>query len=67
MAEGAPAPAALQKVKASGFLWKKGHRVKNWKRRWFILRDAYLAYFEAPTKTNVRAMYCFVRLPMIQC
>lgn len=55
MADGLGAPPPLQqKIKASGFLWKRGHRVKNWKRRWFILRDAYLAYFEGPTKTNVR-------------
>lgn len=29
-----------------GWLWKKGGRYKNWKRRWFILNDGCLYYFE---------------------
>lgn len=29
-----------------GWLWKQGGRYKNWKRRWFILNDGCLYYFE---------------------
>jgi cytohesin len=29
-----------------GWLWKQGGRYKTWKRRWFILNDGCLYYFE---------------------
>jgi cytohesin len=32
-----------------GWLWKQGGRYKNWKRRWFILNDNCLYYFEFTT------------------
>ncbi|CAG2212609.1 CYTH [Mytilus edulis] len=32
-----------------GWLWKQGGRVKNWKRRWFILNDNCLYYFQFTT------------------
>ncbi|CAH1794414.1 unnamed protein product [Owenia fusiformis] len=32
-----------------GWLWKRGGRYKNWKRRWFILNDNCLYYFEFTT------------------
>ena len=32
-----------------GWLWKQGGRVKSWKRRWFILNDNCLYYFEFTT------------------
>ena len=35
-------------VKA-GFLTKQGHKVKNWKRRWFVLRGHMLQYFRKPS------------------
>lgn len=31
----------------SGYLWKKGERRKAWKKRWFVLRSAYLAYYKS--------------------
>jgi len=41
---------ALMKKEAqfqkSGYFLKKGHRVKNWKRRFFVLKNEYLYYFE---------------------
>lgn len=32
----------------SGWLMKKGHQVKNWKRRWFVLKDSALSYYRSP-------------------
>jgi hypothetical protein len=32
----------------SGYLIKQGHRVKNWKRRWFVLKGNTLSYFKSP-------------------
>ncbi|KDQ57062.1 hypothetical protein JAAARDRAFT_178587 [Jaapia argillacea MUCL 33604] len=33
-------------VTKAGYLWKKGERRKTWKRRWFVLRPAHLAYYK---------------------
>ncbi|KAG7089437.1 hypothetical protein E1B28_011122 [Marasmius oreades] len=30
----------------TGYLWKKGERRKTWKKRWFVLRPAHLAYYK---------------------
>ncbi|KLO08792.1 PH-domain-containing protein [Schizopora paradoxa] len=30
----------------SGYLWKKGERRKTWKKRWFVLRPAHLAFYK---------------------
>ncbi|KAL4072757.1 hypothetical protein V8B97DRAFT_1870295 [Scleroderma yunnanense] len=35
-----------ESVIKSGYLWKKGERRKNWKKRWFVLRSAHLAYYK---------------------
>ncbi|GAM21478.1 hypothetical protein SAMD00019534_046530 [Acytostelium subglobosum LB1] len=32
----------------SGYLMKKGHKIKSWRRRWFVLRDGTLSYFKSP-------------------
>lgn len=31
----------------AGYLWKKGERRKTWKKRWFVLRPAHLAYYKS--------------------
>lgn len=31
----------------TGYLWKKGERRKTWKKRWFVLRSAHLAYYKS--------------------
>ncbi|KAG1835099.1 hypothetical protein EV424DRAFT_1531676 [Suillus variegatus] len=45
-----------EKMIKSGYLWKKGERRKTWKKRWFVLRPAHIAYY----KTN--AEYQLLRL-----
>ncbi|KAH7925833.1 PH-domain-containing protein [Leucogyrophana mollusca] len=35
-----------EKVIKAGYLWKKGERRKTWKKRWFVLRPAHLAYYK---------------------
>ena len=37
-----------------GWLWKQGGRYKTWKRRWFILNDKCLYYFEYTTDKEPR-------------
>lgn len=39
-------------VGKSGWLTKKGHQVKNWKRRWFVLKDSTLSYYKSPKQTT---------------
>ncbi|KAJ6221623.1 hypothetical protein RDWZM_000168 [Blomia tropicalis] len=39
-----------------GWLWKQGGRYKNWKRRWFILNDKCLYYFEYTTDKEPRGI-----------
>ncbi|VDN97581.1 unnamed protein product [Rodentolepis nana] len=37
-----------------GWLWKLGGRVKTWKRRWFVLTDEFLFYYNAPDRITQR-------------
>jgi hypothetical protein len=37
-------------IEKSGWLVKQGHQVRNWKRRWFVLRET-LSYFKSPKDT----------------
>lgn len=39
-----------------GWLWKQGSRYKGWKRRWFILNDKCLYYFEYSTDKEPRGI-----------
>ncbi|TRY68332.1 hypothetical protein TCAL_03803 [Tigriopus californicus] len=39
-----------------GWLWKQGGRYKSWKRRWFILNDYCLYYFEFTTDKEPRGI-----------
>ena len=33
--------------KRMGFLWKEGHKVRSWKRRYFVLDGGHLDYYES--------------------
>ncbi|KAJ7592926.1 pleckstrin-like protein [Mycena floridula] len=35
-----------ESVIKAGYLWKKGERRKTWKKRWFVLRPAHLAFYK---------------------
>ncbi|KIM84171.1 hypothetical protein PILCRDRAFT_818497 [Piloderma croceum F 1598] len=43
---GKPRGSADETVIKAGYLWKKGERRKTWKKRWFVLRPAHLAYYK---------------------
>lgn len=42
----------LPLVGRGGYLTKQGSQVKNWKQRWFTLRDGQLMYFRSPRDTS---------------
>eukprot|EP01113_Clastostelium_recurvatum_P044828 TRINITY_DN760_c0_g3_i2.p1 TRINITY_DN760_c0_g3~~TRINITY_DN760_c0_g3_i2.p1 ORF type:complete len:1617 (+),score=536.15 TRINITY_DN760_c0_g3_i2:260-5110(+) len=45
-AENDPQVISLTSPDKAGFLNKEGHVFKNWKRRWFVLKDGLLYYFK---------------------
>ncbi|KAJ3714055.1 hypothetical protein C8R42DRAFT_698634 [Lentinula raphanica] len=46
MGEGHAQGSVDETVIKTGYLWKKGERRKTWKKRWFVLRPAHLAYYK---------------------
>ncbi len=44
----APGVSAKRLKSKQGFLYKRGHMVKNWKTRWFDLYDGKISYFRTP-------------------
>lgn len=45
-----------------GWLWKQGNRYKSWKRRWFIVNDKCLYYFEFTTDKEPRGIIPLVNV-----
>ena len=39
---------ANDEILKEGFMVKRGHVVKNWKLRWFVLRASNLSYYKNP-------------------
>ena len=37
-----------------GYLTKKGHKRRNWKRRWFVLQRTIMRYFESREKLELK-------------
>ena len=50
-------------MEKSGYLIKLGGRVKNWKKRWFVLMDGKLRYYK--TKVNNLLIYKKSKEPVI--
>ncbi|KAJ4477403.1 pleckstrin-like protein [Lentinula aciculospora] len=46
LGEGHAQGSVDESVIKAGYLWKKGERRKTWKKRWFVLRPAHLAYYK---------------------
>ncbi|KAF8199708.1 pleckstrin-like protein [Pholiota molesta] len=42
-----PRKSGEESVIKAGYLWKKGERRKTWKKRWFVLRPAHIAYYKS--------------------
>jgi hypothetical protein len=38
-----------------GYLTKQGHKVRNWKKRWFVLKGKYLSYYKKREDTTKQA------------
>ncbi|KAH9055218.1 hypothetical protein EDB87DRAFT_1764182 [Lactarius vividus] len=51
----APHAAGESDLRA-GYLWKKGERRKTWKRRWFVLRSAHLAYYKTSAEYQLHRL-----------
>lgn len=43
----------LNESRLQGFLWKQGHIVRNWKRRFFVLQNGVLSYAVQPNSAVV--------------
>lgn len=41
----------------SGWLWKQGELFRNWRRRWFVLKDGKLFWFKSDAVTPVRSSF----------
>ncbi|KAJ6228835.1 sesquipedalian [Anaeramoeba flamelloides] len=41
-------------INKDGWITKRGHFVKNWKKRWVVLRDSQLSYYKTPSQTILR-------------
>lgn len=50
-----------------GWLWKQGGRYKSWKRRWFILNDNCLYYFEYTTDKEPRGIIPLENISIREC
>lgn len=48
--EDIPAPEVVAPSMRTGYMMKRGHLVKNWKNRYFVLDNGSLTYYEGPQK-----------------
>lgn len=47
-----------------GYLTKKGHKRRNWKRRWFILQRTIMKYFESREKLVLKVREWLISRPL---
>ena len=50
-------------VLKKGYLTKKGHKRRNWKKRWFVLQRTIMRYFESREKDVLKVSPVCVYLP----
>ena len=43
-----------------GWMYKQGHIIKNWKRRWFVLEERTIKYFATPTSAKPKGTIVLV-------
>eukprot|EP00792_Barthelona_sp_PAP020_P005152 TRINITY_DN2526_c0_g1_i1.p1 TRINITY_DN2526_c0_g1~~TRINITY_DN2526_c0_g1_i1.p1 ORF type:complete len:207 (+),score=44.79 TRINITY_DN2526_c0_g1_i1:33-623(+) len=41
-------------IRRNGYMTKQGHFIRNWKKRYFVLRDSILRYFSHPSEKKPR-------------
>ena len=55
-------------VLKKGYLTKKGHKVKNYKRRWFVLQRTILRYYTSREKLTLKVcVYMCVSVCVCVC
>ena len=47
-------------MEKAGYLIKLGGRVKNWKKRWFVMMDGKLCYFKTKVSSALLVYFPFV-------
>ena len=47
-----------------GYLTKKGHKRRNWRRRWFILQRTIMRYFESREKLVLKVREWLISRPL---
>lgn len=57
-----PLHAGESRDTKAGFLLKQGHKVRNWKRRWFVLRGQTLLYFRKAGDEEPAGAFCALKL-----
>ncbi|KAJ3810975.1 pleckstrin-like protein [Lentinula aff. lateritia] len=57
MGEGHAQGSIDESVIKTGYLWKKGERRKTWKKRWFVLRPAHLAYYKTAAEYQLLRLF----------
>jgi len=50
----------LGQIVKQGYLSKQGHRIKNWKIRWFVLKFKYLYYFANRKDATPKGVICLI-------
>eukprot|EP00966_Prymnesium_polylepis_P272640 6299020-Prymnesium_polylepis.1 len=50
-----------------GFLYKEGHRRKNWKWRWFLLDEGHLRYYEDESSLEPIASITVTGAEVVSC
>ena len=44
-------------VLKKSYITKRGHKLRTWKRRWFVLKKTIMRYYESKEKTVLKVKY----------